>query len=782
MIRKPPHRSMRPVRTVLLSASLGLALLVAPWESGLLPSTVPDLAGKKATAQTPPPPAVDSGTPTDCLTTPTQWSPQGSECVLELPACPQSPLFQDFPDRQQFMRLSVPPAGLEDRFPSLDVGYPDVDGLVGYPDFCEERVLDSDPAYGACLGMSGSVVTQYTDPDTSQMGCRLLHPIECPVGLYMASSKTCRAVQRRTWTCEDGQVPRNEFNSCYKLPESAPDQHPACGEGSPDFVAMACEDYVGGDYIANPADVACVTTYMTGTPVNNAEGDTAVPGARSVPIAANSHPGESSAHWCSYDSRYLDARCHRTNLNPVPDVCTTESLALCLKRASQTGGCDAIATTIRCRAYEAAYRQRVRRGNMRVRAVQLEEVRLQGCTPCIILPFTPVPGACPDDTDAEPRRGRWNGLTINGQRQYHRTPADLVSIHEDEAGFGTTEPACADPPRGSVTWESAHISGVAVVNSPIIVTIPDTRLSDPPSPAYSYWDSETSPIYWASSTRRVVRMADSSEDPRVRTRPDVDSTTTFGTLSEMVSRECAVSQPPFFKLVVEELWPDNGPDYDDSDGDCTVPPDGDRPDSNAEAILQLFGADSLRWWCELTGGERRDRTRARGLDWWDDPDTDQDGRTERLREKFNCDYTTTGDLIWCRWVPTRAGYYRLEAAGAWLLTTYTREPARFRLDELLAWLNDPQDGTGNRSSVQNQLNSAGLGHEDIGLDSTLTSALPTPPGSDWMYSESVGSNANCPAVDLRIYCNREAIGRYTQTDPVGVRVHEVRAHTVTPSR
>ena len=796
-------------RRLIACLVLVLATLVAPLESGLLPSAVQDLAASPAAAQEPPPVPVDSGTPDPCRDDPAPWSPQSgdadyltsSECVLELPACPQSPLFEDFPlledseDRPQFMRLSVPPDG-------LDVGYPDVDGLVGYPDFCEERVLDSDPAYGACLGRTGYVVTQYTDPDTGQMGCRLLHPIECPVGLYMASSKTCRAVERRNWTCEDEQVPRNEFNSCYRLPGSAPDPHPACGAGSPDFVAMACEDYVGGDYITNPADVACGGTYVTGTPVNNAEGETAVPDAPPVSIGNSLRSGESSDYWCSYESRFLNADCHRTNLNPVPDVCTTESLALCLKRASQTGGCDAIAKTIRCRAYEAAYRQRVRRGGRRGPAVPLEEVRLQGCTPCVILPFSPVPGGCPDDTDAEPRRGRPIGFGYTLERR------ELEAILREEDDFSLSAAACRpviaggslaahadceaavvcpDPPRGSTAWESTHIARVAVVNAPIIVTVADLRITEEPAPAHRYDSGGGGRIVYENTRRRLVYHDDSSSDARVRTFFDFDEDVTLATVEEVPrgdeddpGGECVLRDPPRFKLVVRELWPDYGPVYEDNEPDC-VPVEGEQTGrSDAEAILALFGRDSLSWWCALSGEERSRRTLAKGLKLWDDSETDRAGRLEELTTESGCDWTNDGEIVWCRWVPDRPGFYRLHVGGAWDLYRYVdreRSPESFGAD-LARFLADPDE----REEIRRQLRDLGLSPADIGLNPDVTGMLPLPEQPDWMYSEPLAPQTNCPSIDLRVSCNLTMSGNYTETEPVGVKVHEVRAHTVTPSR
>ncbi len=834
--RRPARRAAK----TLLCVVLALAVLVSPWESGLLPAPVRDLAGAHAAAQTPPPEPEDPeseypgnlnpcvtnparlvfmsmslcspGTPNPCLTDPAPWTPQAddpgystsSECVLELPACPQSPL--DPPGTTTFMRLSSPPPGLAERFWPLPVVYPDVEGLKRYPDFCEVRVLASSPEYAKCLVETGYVRSEYTDTDAEegQDGCRLLHPIKCPVGLYMTTSSTCRAVQRRTWVCPAEHVPRNEFNTCYRLQATAPHPHPACGEGSesgsPDFGAMSCEDYVGDDFIANPALVDCTAAYVTGTPVEHPAGTIVFADAPEVRMQQNYRDGIASDHWCSYDTRFLDTVCHRTDISR-PRCTSPASMALCIKRASQTGGCDAVANTIRCRAHEAAWRQQ--------RAVPLEEVRLKGCTPCVILPFAHDPGRfghinrCPPDTHRPPRSGR------TGSSEDPR----LVVIHREEADFAIIAAACervhlhkeslqdhsdcamlavcADPPRGAVAWEPTHVSGVAVVNAPVIVTVTDIRLRESDWRGHVYPRSPHLDVVVFSEERRWVTYdGDIGGDPRVRTWKSIESSATFASVDQITGgervKECEVSQAPRFKMVVQELWPDNGPTMYQSD--CSVLPADRRPGSDAEAIIELFGTDSLDWWCKLSDAERRRHTAARGLAWWDDdPATEQAKRVKDLTEKVDCEYTTNGQTIWCRWVPTRPGYYRLTAAGAWYMSSYDRAPAGGLLTEMLAYLNDPTHGTDRREQMSAELASVGRDAANIGLsgdllgDNLMTALRPPYPEPDWIYSDEA-LLTNCPSIDLRIYCHFSASGNYTESEPIGIMVHEVRVSTVTPSR
>ena len=375
---------------------LALVGVLAPIESPDLPPPLDGLAGAPAaSAQPPPPPTVIDGTPDSCLATPVLWSPQPAdsdfmtapECVLELPACPESPLVSG-----QYMRLSVPPAALATQFPDLAVLYPDaieyprIAGMDRYPEFCEERILQIDDpiAYDTCITLTGYTVIQYTDG--GQPGCRLLFPIACAVGLHRSGSATCRAIHRRNWTCATGYIPRNEFNTCYQAPTFVGVTHPACGQGAPEFLVMDCEEYVGDDFVHTASTIDCAADYSTGTPAKHTDGTQAVSGARMVELEPNYNSGlTSSDFWCAFETKFLIADCHRTDISPAE--CSSTSKALCLKRASATGGCNLTAATIRCRALEAAFAQQPT-------VTTIEEVRQQGCAPCLILPFRSIPSHC----------------------------------------------------------------------------------------------------------------------------------------------------------------------------------------------------------------------------------------------------------------------------------------------------------------------------------------------------------------------------------------------------
>ena len=71
----------------------------------------------------------------------------------------------------------------------------------------------------------------------------------------------CTQYERRTWTClEDDDyvyVQRNEFNTCYLVPDEADSTTPGssgpCGNNAPQFAVSDCETYVGKDYVKSPS-------------------------------------------------------------------------------------------------------------------------------------------------------------------------------------------------------------------------------------------------------------------------------------------------------------------------------------------------------------------------------------------------------------------------------------------------------------------------------------------------------------------------------------------------
>ena len=237
------HR--RPVRRWLLRYLIGAGLVVAavvvPVESALLPEGMESVVGESpALAQAPPPPpAIRSGTPEMCPQSPQPWTDSGSECVLELDACPES---------------RVNPGVNPRLYLTPSFGYPDSvdmhsEVIHKYPGFCEERIFELvDPiAYNRCTTITGFVVMEHEMEEVLDSNnnlvtvhmCRVISTPACLVGLHRVGSNTCRVIKRRTWTCPPDYVLRNEFNSCYREPGRLHGQSPGvrsrlarvCGAG-----------------------------------------------------------------------------------------------------------------------------------------------------------------------------------------------------------------------------------------------------------------------------------------------------------------------------------------------------------------------------------------------------------------------------------------------------------------------------------------------------------------------------------------------------------------------
>ena len=53
---------------------------------------------------------------------------------------------------------------------------------------------------------------------------------------------------------------------------------------------------------------------------------------------------------------------------------------------------------------------------------------------------------------------------------------------------------------------------------------------------------------------------------------------------------------------------------------------------------------------------------------------------------------------------------------------------------------------------------------------------------DWLFTEDATPTTACSPIDSRVVCGSGETGNYTETEPVGVLVHEVQVRTVMPSR
>ena len=757
---------MRVSRTLGV-AGLVVAGLFAPVAGTGLPDPLERLAGDAPVrAQSVDPPLM-SGTPDPCPTTPSPWTAIGSNCVLEFTACPDDPLT----------------AGAQMQ---TSVGYfdPYNFNLLQYPGFCEVRAIRSNDLnlFRACRNVTGVIrhIYELQRPSATpgnfvdERVCRLIKPTVCSVGSFY-ERETCRAVQRRGWSCPAGYVPRNEFNTCYKAPAAPAGANPACGGGAPSLVALSCDEYVDSDFPVDPGDPAweCATKFPTGV--------------AAVQLSANTSSGSSSDYWCEFDATYLKLACH--GANPPTAECGTPDMALCLKRVSETGGCTVIAKSIRCRSLQAQYRD----------GASADAVRADGCRPCLLLPYATPGTSC-----------RGNPNQYISTRALPDWEAAVLRLKEDfriASGFCQLDPngnisslcrgltACADPPRGQLTWQSGHYAPVAVVNTPVIVTVEGHPQPSKITGGFyvnrdgSFRHYRPGFLAYPGADPTKVDSIITKFSPIDPTAPSVKSIGGFAT----DQGECGRFKHEATQLRIEELWPDTS--------------------EHRTELTELFGSRALDWWNVLPTAEQKRLTEERGLTWWADLTTaaqiDQEAqhRLDTLTHEFVCQAGRPVYLpVKCSWLPTRTGYFKLTAETAWFNTIWFSGPNRdLRDPNDFADINRFLSNPANRQRVSGWLISSGLTAADVGLENTLERLLPhgdlEPPSgpnsipyihtrdgripsayipyADVLYSVR-GDWLACSG-SLRVVCkNSVTSANYTATDPIGVAVHEVRVATRTP--
>lgn len=726
--------------------------------------------------------SVESGTPDAC---PPSYTAKLDNCELETSACPRSPVTGELMSQSVVLIKLHPASGV------LPTPAPP---LYQYPDFCEERILKpvDSAGYDDCTNATGiitmtHVMAQQTDADGNRLVdgdghplldpagtpgldadgvpvtvkmCRLLANVQCAAGLHRKDSDVCRAVTRRTWKCPKDTVAANDFNTCYR-PQAPPKAtHPACGAGAPALVALTCEEYVAGDFLQNPANEPC-KDLETGS-------------ALQPSLLDNTLAGAAAAHWCQFDAALLKVECHAAH--PPASQCAPTT-ARCLKRASRTGGCSAVAATIRCRAEQATFRA----GTLTPQQVQ-EKVEKSGCRPCVVLPFSPPPPDCPDQYRSEPtaapsvhsfryeiiHRVKQSIAIGSFECSAVRSGADLSS-HPRCAAEGVCDGAA---PRGRMTWTSAHGSGLAIVNESVVLT-----LDEIPGMPEGRLRSVFTGAYFELFARDYLLFADDLHgDPTIRIWPEMDGSETYSTVTEYLrvrdSQTCLLGPSPEVRVTIQELWPD-------------------ASEQRGE-ILRFFGSAPLDWWDSLDIDERRRRTEARGMTLLADLTSDVEKERERaaraaeLSEEVLCNY---GTIVWCRWRPGRAGYFKATAASAWLVEQ-ERHP---RL-----WLSDAQRADrvsrlnsylgGNSSRVEGFLNRFPLTAKDLGLKRASDglevdlAAWENLPGDEWLFSDQAARKFRCPSVTLFVLSCGDTVtaGNYTTSEPVGIQVHEIRVVARTP--
>ena len=639
--------------------------------------------------------------------------------------------------------------------PSMD--FPPLPGVERYPEFCEVRVLQTvnAAAYDQCANISQGYVVKLYDEElviegVSELipGCRLIVSPVCAAGLNRIDAMVCRATIRRTWSCGPN-IPTNDYNTCYVPNAMIPTPHPACLEGAPQFVVTACSDYVGTDYLQVPTSVSC-SSFDTGDPA--------------TALTPNSIPGASNSYWCDFDQSLLRLECHAS---PQPPDCVPVT-ATCIKRVSQTGGCDAIANAIRCRALQFEFNS----GRL-----DIEDVRNGGCTPCTILPFEDPPEECPADITGRPSVTSAFASqhdALHRVREDFKTDAPVcVSVRRggDMTDACRQKKVCSDPPQGRLSWTSNHYSGSAVVNSPVTVFLHDIA-------------SESTAVEGLVSLRsgRYIRPANignllqypdaDADDAHMLLFPQLVPSLSYDDVWDLISfavefpvtgSACALEEQPRIVLEIEELLPDR----------------------DADEIERLFGQESLDWWRSLSTGEQRDRIQGRGLGltYWSDLVTSSEQTAENalragvMTASVPCN---TDGTVWCRWTPTRSGYFSLTGAASWIGTQYITGRVwewEIRINNMNTYIRN------NSPAIAEALADMGMTPAQVGINDSVTALLPTPPGltNSWLYSEDAGESFRCPSIDLRVACGGTGRGgNFTETAPIGVLVHEIRVVTRVP--
>ena len=811
-VRRPVSRTRRSLARPLFGAALVVAGVLVPLEPAVLPDPLDDLAADAPVLAQDAPVIDGDGAP--C---PPGWKPEGpddSVCALRRVACPLSSAGDPLPGGVSRLRPSTTDAELATElttfsgetigaFPELQ----EIDGdpIAPYPGFCEERFFEStdEDSYNACRVKSGFVVVQHTLAELGEDGqpvedehgviqetglCRLLYPANCAVGIRVQQYR-CEAFRRRTWSCADGYTPRNEFNTCYKPPDEPPNPHPACDTGTPDPVIVNCADYVGNDYVRSPGD----PTWACG-------GDTFPTGSPDSQMKAHS----SSQHWCEFNASLLKVECH--SASPPAGECASTA-ASCVKRASQTGGCSAIAHTIGCRRLQASYN---------AGTITADEVRADGCQPCVILPFRVPSDDCPDDTTDTPmplgstrserylqekyehfydavhrvkQDLRYGRVTVGGRQV---ECLDVVHDPESEANPECVlDPLragrCVDFPEGHVTWSSTHFSQQAVVNSPVVLTVDGLPNVTFRQDTYSGTGGRMGRV----QGQEYLQYAGSEPNDRdsiIRQWPTPGNVVVDGVASLVTNGvECVARFRPQPRVNVELLWPDT--------------------QEHREEIERLFGSDALNWWNALPSDEVKEaHTRARGLVYLGSSATITDEEREAERERRAADIDEVqcnlSDPVWCRWLPTGPGYYKLTTSIAWVTGQYTSKGFSVSLPPswILNMMSDEQrqnlierqfarnrelrtlrGSAQQRSNFLKILGDDGLQPADVGLTNDLMNFLPLPNDNELLYS-AFGSTAHCPTLDLRFRCT-SLVWRiaYSELDPIGIAVNEVRVATRTPN-
>ncbi len=348
-------------------------------------------------------------------------------------------------------------------------------------------------------------------------------------------------------------------------------------------------------------------------------------------------------HWCEYDKRYLNLDCFDPSLqssscnwNPPAD----EHRAWCIMRASQTGGCNAIARTVLCRSLQIDLRKAKAASNSDAAEAAHEDLQTMNCEPCPPRPpFQRGASATnaancdrqpaissSQQLDLPPDPDKWKPVhyaRFARQSFTVNTPAcsALQDKMEDDFRQGivanydpSNYPGCLDslcPPltTGKIDWESTHISGRAFTGAPVSFTITDAPFTkvtqpylfvrprswrldrwtyDPFDKKSQYFDaskasSDRIPNYMEMRLEEksfwILGKDDTGQRLRLfDTRDDVGANAYDHMSSTLKGKECYPhnKDSPELSISIRKLWPD-------------IPED-------RQEMCRLFGIDSIERW------------------------------------------------------------------------------------------------------------------------------------------------------------------------------------------
>ncbi len=627
--------------------------------------------------------------------------------------------------------------------------------------------------------------------------CRLLAPSGCPTdeGLYRVSRTACRGYVRRTWTCPTTHpIALNRSNRCYG--RSAIDMssgHPACNQNPP-VAVVDCENYVGADFVANPDAAACDEfdrRYNEAHPATEPPLDTFEPAANAHWCSyevMHLHPkcdrSNASDPDCDPQSTAVcimrssgiggcDGVAHRM-------ICSDLQAAFANASGQSTPDRNAIDRTL----------ERLRENDCRP-CVSLPFSDASACDPHGLTP-TPVPSALGVPTVGDVRVDSvefqlfaWdfdNRATTQGKRYYQVDESAIFArfarmsytdhgacspwarqmltdmnngLRPDYSNFASHDPAdpayqsrflhdeckqilCSSPTVGRVDWTSEHVSGLAIIGTPTIMTIDDIPLKtqtiryiDRKIPGGTSLGTDGTGAYPSlhRGERRFLLRYDpvAGNEPLLFTREESANDGPSHSIGEFYSNrvECSLRDParhvsngtdllsgtdddvswyddgdiPEFSLLITELW----------------------PDTDAAEIKELFGEDALEWWDQMEDPDesrafKSRASEARGYVYIDEDvlseaeiTEERSRRTWERTEEIPCAFPVPGSrnssALRCRWTPKRAGYYSVQAAGVWRLHVHDVDEKPLRLLEpderaslnrLLAYDGsaEDQDGTG----------------------------------------------------------------------------------------